>query len=99
MSQKLAAHQEVEAALLTRMALSRAALIEANRRAALPGSRVATRGSAASVVASLVEAPHVALLLALVAGAIILGPGRTIAIASRSGLTAWIARNIRQVVG
>lgn len=98
MSQQLTVHKELEATLLARMAVSRAALIEANRAVACPATRAATRGSAINVVTSLVEAPHVTLLVALVAGGIILGPRRTIAIASRSGLTAWIARNVRQLV-
>jgi hypothetical protein len=98
MSQKLAVHKDVQAVLLQRMAVSRTALLEANRLAASPPLRALARGSAANVVASLVDAPHVTLLLALVAGGIILGPRRTVRIAGRSGLTAWIARSVRQLV-
>jgi hypothetical protein len=94
MIRKLGVHENVRTAMLQHMAVSRSALLQANRLAVSPRSSAVTRGFATSVV-SLVEAPHVALLLALVAGGIILGPRRTIRIAGRSGLTAWIARNVR----
>ncbi|WP_238325753.1 hypothetical protein [Paraburkholderia sprentiae] len=84
--------------ILERMEASRTALVVANGTAALPAARPAWRSSASNVLGSLAEAPHVALLLALVVGGIVLGPRRTLSIAGRSGLTAWIARNVRRAI-
>ncbi|MBB5445834.1 MULTISPECIES: hypothetical protein [unclassified Paraburkholderia] len=98
MSQPRHANELARVTILERMEASRAALLVANRTAALPALRAASRSSAGNVLASLAEAPHVALLLALVIGGIVLGPRRTLSIAGRSGLTAWIARNVRRSI-
>jgi hypothetical protein len=89
-------------ALLEHMAASRTELVEKNRALALPAPRTYTHASTASRISSIAsalgDAPHVALLLALIAGGIVLGPRRTLTIASRSGAAAWISRNVRQLV-
>ena len=99
MSQLHHANELARVTILERMEASRTALVVANRTVALPAARPASRSAARSVLASLAEAPHVALLLALVIGGIVLGPRRTLSIAGRSGLTAWIARNARRAIG
>ncbi|MGF6967121.1 hypothetical protein OKW43_004149 [Paraburkholderia sp. WC7.3g] len=98
MNQSDHTHELARVTILERMEASRTALVLANQTAALPAARGALRSSASTVLASLVEAPHVALLLALVIGGIVLGPRRTLSIAGRSGLTAWIARNVRRAI-
>jgi hypothetical protein len=98
MNQLRHANELARVAILERMEASRTALVVANRTAALPAVRAASRSSVSNALASLAEAPHVALLLALVIGGIVLGPRRTLSIAGRSGLTAWIARNVRRAI-
>ncbi|MBB5459555.1 hypothetical protein [Paraburkholderia sp. Cpub6] len=98
MSQPHHANELARVTILERMGASRAALVAANQTAALPAVRAASRSSAGNVLASLAEAPHVALLLALVIGGVVLGPRRTLSIAGRSGLAAWIARNVRRSI-
>jgi|1186.fasta_scaffold1206579_2 hypothetical protein len=88
---------EAEAAILARMAASRAALLEANRTTA--GVSAARRQTSlpATFVSAIAETPRVATLLALGVGAIILGPRRTLAIAGRSGAAAWVGSSVRRL--
>jgi hypothetical protein len=46
----------------------------------------------------LADAPHVTLLLALGVGTIVLGPRRTIGIAGRAGIAAWLGGTMRNVI-
>ncbi|MFP4891076.1 hypothetical protein [Paraburkholderia sp. EG304] len=98
MSQLRHANELARLTILERMEASRTALVVANQTAALPAPRAASRSQLSTVLASLAEAPHVALLLALVVGGIVLGPRRTLSIAGRSGAAAWIARNVRRSI-
>jgi hypothetical protein len=98
MSRALSA-KEAEAVILLRMAASRGALLAANSAPRSgPGARGQARSPTAIPVASLADAPRVALLLALCVGVIILGPRRTIGIAGRSGITAWVGGAVRKAV-
>ncbi|MFM0624626.1 hypothetical protein [Paraburkholderia xenovorans] len=92
-------NREAETAILLRMAASRTALLAAyNTSPSVPAVRGQTPFSAAGLIASLADAPRVTLLLALCVGAIVLGPRRTIIIASRSGITAWLGGTVRKVI-
>ncbi|RKT13702.1 hypothetical protein B0G69_6883 [Paraburkholderia sp. RAU2J] len=91
--------REAQAAILLRMAASRKALLAANRAPpAVPAVRGQTRSTVTGVVTSLAEAPRVTLLLALCVGAIVLGPRRTVSIAGRSGITAWLGLAARKAI-
>ena len=93
------ANRDAEAAILLRMAESRAALLAANSTPpSVPAAHGQTRSSAVGLIASLADAPHVTLLLALCVGAIVLGPGRAIVIASRSGIAAWLGGTVRKII-
>jgi hypothetical protein len=93
-------YSEAQAAILRRMEASRAALLAANAVAARTlTSDGRASSSPASIIAALVKAPNVTLLLAVCIGGIVLGPGRTLGVVSRSGLTALIGRNVRQLIG
>lgn len=92
-------NKEQETAILTRMADSRAALVEANSTPQpISGSRDRNRHPAAGILASIADAPHVTLVLALSVGAIAFGPRRLVGIAARSGITAWLGRTIHQAI-
>jgi hypothetical protein len=88
-----------EAAILDRMAASRAALLAVNM-SLTPAS--ATRGLAGRSVSAafdtVKEAPRVTLLLALCMSAIVLGPRRATGIALRSGATAWIGSSAQKLM-
>ena len=91
--------REIETAILTRMADSRATLLAANRTSsAIPAIRKQWRLPANSLIGALADAPHVALLLALCVGAIVIGPRRTIGIVGRSGVTALLKSAPRKVL-
>ncbi|PRX32919.1 hypothetical protein B0G75_103146 [Paraburkholderia sp. BL18I3N2] len=92
-------NRERESAILARMAESRAALLAANcTPLSAPAVHGRSRSPAVGLVASLADAPRVTLLLALCAGAIVLGPRRTIGIVSRSGITAWLGGTVRKAI-
>ena len=83
--------EEVETAILLRMAASREALLIANSGPPrVPAESRQTQSAEASMASTLAGAPRVTLLLALCVGAIVLGPRRAVGIASRSGITAWL---------
>ncbi|MFL9960288.1 hypothetical protein PQR02_03935 [Paraburkholderia sediminicola] len=91
--------KEAEAAILARMAASRVALLEANSTPTdVSVARRQTRLPAATFVGAMAEAPRVTVVLALCVGAIILGPRRTVAIAGRSGVAAWVGGSVRKLV-
>jgi hypothetical protein len=93
--------EEAESVILARMAASRMALLEANRTPIAVPAPVAlaqTRRTAADFVGALAKAPRVTVLLALCAGAIVLGPRRTVTIAGRSGAAAWVGASVRKLV-
>jgi hypothetical protein len=91
--------REAETAILLRMAKSRAALLKANcPPPTMPVAHGQTRSAVASMVALLADAPHVTLLLALGVGTIVLGPRRTIGIAGRAGIAAWLGGTMRNVI-
>lgn len=95
---RVPSYHESEAAILARMAESRVALLAANTvTEAVDASGGPARIPGANLVAALVETPRVALLLAFCVGAIVLGPRRTISIAGRSGVTAWVAASARKL--
>lgn len=91
---------ETETAILLRMSASREALLAANSAPSLtaPVRPQSQRHAASTLIASLAAAPRVALVLALCVGAVVLGPRRAIGIAGRSGITAWLAGTVRNVV-
>ncbi|MFM0557927.1 hypothetical protein P0D69_44450 [Paraburkholderia sediminicola] len=92
-------NRDAETAMLLRMAESRTALLAANSTPpSVPAAHGQTRSSAVGLIASLADAPRVTLLLAFCVGAIVLGPRRTIVIASRSGITAWLGGTVRKVI-
>ncbi|MCP3711583.1 hypothetical protein M3I54_32310 [Paraburkholderia sp. CNPSo 3274] len=86
-----------EAVLLSHMELARAQLLAAN-----VGSRLVERASArtnslsvANVGRALIAAPNVTLLGSLLLGTLLIGPRRVVPVVLRTGLTGWIARNVR----
>jgi hypothetical protein len=90
---------ETETAIRRRMAASRETLLAANRPSpSVLAATKATPSSAGSFIALLVEAPRVTLLLALCISAVVLGPRRTIGVAARSWIAAWLGGTVRNVV-
>jgi hypothetical protein len=96
---RVATNSEAETAILLRMAESRTALLAANSTPpSVPAVLGQTRPPAVGLIASLADAPRVTLLLALCVGAIVLGPRRTVGIAGRSGIAAWLGGTVRKAV-
>lgn len=91
-------NKEAQAAILLRMADTRAALLAANNAPpALPVAQGQMRTQATALMSALAEAPRVTLVLALCVGAVVFGPRRTIGIVGRSGLTAWLSGTARKM--
>ncbi len=100
MSHRPLTHEEMLAAILLRMEVSREALLAGNSVSA-HDSRQQRNGFAGpvGVVTALGATPRVGLVLALCVAAIAFGPRRTIAIAGRSALTAWLVGSVRKLSG
>jgi hypothetical protein len=91
---------ESEAVLLDHMELTRAQLLAHNvgLRAAEHAPTRANPLTLANVGRALSAAPHVALLGSILLGTLLIGPRRIVPIVLRTGLTAWVARNIRMLL-
>ena len=98
MTSRQSPHTAAERALRERMAESRAILITAREAA-----RLRTASGMPSLPTRVREivstAPHVMLLLALLAGSIVIGPRRVVSMVVRNGLAAWISKNVRRIAG
>jgi hypothetical protein len=89
--------QAAETVLLSHMELTRAQLLMANvgSRAGEYASARANSLSVANIGRALYAAPHVTMLGSILLGTLLIGPKRVMPVVLRSGLTGWIARNIR----
>jgi hypothetical protein len=90
----------LHAAVLARMAVTRADLLAAHEVAKAGAQRRTSSSFAPANLPALVStAPNVTLLAAIVLGSLILGPRRIASLVVRNGLTAWIARTVRRLAG
>ncbi|TDG09816.1 hypothetical protein E1N52_04655 [Paraburkholderia guartelaensis] len=96
-----------ETAVLVRMQVTREQLCAADR-ALRAGSirRPATRDArnpraltVTNVAHALYDAPRVTLLGSIVLASLMLGPKRVVPLVVRTGLTSWVSRNVRALVG
>jgi hypothetical protein len=98
MNRRAELRREREAALLARMEATRTQLLVANVSLRLDGRTPASRENALTlpnIGCALMAAPNVTLLGSIVFGSLLLGPKRIAAVVLRTGLTGWIARNVR----
>ena len=90
--------RELETAVLTRMELTRAQLLAINVGIRLDEHTSRPRENAltlSNIGRALIAAPNVSLLGSLVLGLLFLGPKRIAPVILRTGLTGWVARNVR----
>ncbi|WP_321921316.1 hypothetical protein [Paraburkholderia guartelaensis] len=52
-----------------------------------------------NVAHALYDAPRVTLLGSIALAALMLGPKRVVSVVVRTGLTSWVSRNVRALVG
>ena len=92
-----------EAAIIDRMALARAELLAANLEARDRRSRKKRTSDQAltlsNVGRALLDAPTVTLLVSIALGSLIVGPKRIVPVVLRTGLTGWVAHNVRTFIG
>ncbi|MDQ7977279.1 hypothetical protein QYH69_08465 [Paraburkholderia sp. SARCC-3016] len=86
-------------ALRARMAESRAELLAARDAAKLAEARRQPVFTVSNARALAVSAPHVTLVAAILAGALVLGPRRIATVVVRNGLIGWIAKTVRRMAG
>ncbi|HTH62254.1 MAG TPA: hypothetical protein VL689_19140 [Paraburkholderia sp.] len=93
--------QQHGAALREQMELTRTQLLVANvgmriaERTAKPRTNALTLPNIGRAFAA---APNVTLLASVVLGALILGPTRVAPLVVRTGLTAWVTRNVKAAI-
>ncbi|SDD27354.1 hypothetical protein [Paraburkholderia lycopersici] len=90
-------HPAAEAVLLSHMELTRTELLAANvgLRAVARATPRANSLSLANVGRAFSTAPYVTMLGSILVGTLLVGPKRVVPFMLRTGLTGWIARNIR----
>lgn len=96
-----------EAAVLERMQTSRERFRAVDRALRTAGvHRSATQSAQNSLALTLTnvaralhDAPRVTLLGSIALAALVLGPRRVVPLVVRTGLTSWVSRNVRAVVG
>jgi hypothetical protein len=101
MNQRARFRREREAAMLARMESTRTQLLAAN--VVLRMDEQASRGrenalTLSNIGRALVAAPNITLLGSVVLGSLLLGPRRIAPLVLRTGMTGWIARNVRAFV-
>lgn len=101
MNHRARLRRELEAAVLTRMELTRAQLLAANVGLRLGEHTSKPRQTAltlSNIGRALIAAPNVTLLGSIALGALLLGPKRIVPVVLRAGLTGWVAHNVRAFV-
>ena len=102
MNHRARLRHELESAVLARMELTRTELLAANvslrigEHAPVPGDN---RLTLSNIGHALTAAPNVTLLGSIVLGSLLVGPKRIVPVVLRTGLTTWVARNVRGFVG
>jgi hypothetical protein len=93
-------HKATQAVVLARMAATRAELVSNSQLLKIgPGpNRTATRVSTHAGPVFL-RTPNAALLATVLVGLVIVGPRQILVTSFRAGLTAWIARAVRDFAG
>jgi hypothetical protein len=91
---------EAQAAVLARMAATRAELLSASRRSKIGAeeNRIA-RPVSRDAGPVILRTPYAALLAVLLVGSVIIGPRQILVTSFRAGLTAWITRTVRDLAG
>lgn len=93
--------RELEAAVLTRMELTRTQLLVANVGLRIGEHRASPRENAltlSNIGHALIAAPNVTLLASIALGSLLLGPTRIAGVVLRAGLAGWVVRNVRAFV-
>jgi len=102
MNARARARDELRAALLAHMELTRAELLAANVGLRIGDHTSSPRENALTlwnVGRALRAAPNVTLLGSILLAAFFVGPKRIVPVVLRTGLTSWVARNVKAFVG
>jgi hypothetical protein len=99
MTSRSTLHLESRAAVLERMAASRAELLAAQRAAKLQEAGRKPSLLLTQLPALISTAPTVSLLVAVILGSLIVGPRKIASVVVRNGLMAWIAKTVRRLAG
>ena len=93
-------HEATQAVVLARMAATRAKLVSTNRLLKIGAgpNRTATPVSTDAGPVFL-RTPNAALIATVLVGSVIIGPRQVLVTSFRAGLTAWIARAVRELAG
>lgn len=87
------------AAVLERMAESRAHLLAAQRTVQLSEAKRKPSLLPARLPALIAVAPNVTLAIAVLIGSLVIGPRKIATVVVRNGLMGWIARTVRRLAG
>ncbi|MEA3101950.1 hypothetical protein [Caballeronia mineralivorans] len=93
-------HREAQAAVLARMAATRAELVSTSQLAKIgAGANRTARHITPDAGPVFLRTPNAALLAIVLVGSVIIGPRQILVTSFRAGLTAWITRTVRALAG
>ena len=98
MSRRLRQHEDAQAAVLARMDAARIEFLSGARALQVPASaRTSAKYRVTGIARTVLQTSTTALIAALVAGSVVIGPRRLFGIAIRAALTARVTRTVRPV--
>jgi hypothetical protein len=100
MNRRLRQHEDAQAAVLARMDAARAEFLSGARALRVPASAAAwEKYRVTGIARTLLQTSNTALIAALVAGSVVIGPRRLLGIAIRAAVTAWVTRTVSTFAG
>jgi len=100
MNRRLRQHEDAQAAVLARMDAARAEFLSGARALRVPASaRTSEKYRVTGMARTVLQTSNTALIAALVAGSVVIGPRRLFGIAIRAALTAWVTRTVSAFAG
>lgn len=100
MNRRLRQHEDAQAAVLARMDAARAEFLSGARALRVPASaRTSKKYRVIGIARTVLQTSDTALIAALVAGSVVIGPRRLFGIAIRAALTAWVTRTVSAFAG
>jgi hypothetical protein len=91
-------HKEAQGVVLARMAATRAELVSASQLSKI-GAGANRTAFSPDAGPMFLRTPNAALLAIVLVGSVIIGPRQILVTSFRAGLTAWITRTVRALVG
>ena len=100
MNRRLQQHEDAQAAVLARMDAARAEFLSGARALRVPASAgTSEKYRFTGIARTVLQTPNTAVIAALVASSVVIGPRRLFGIAIRVDMAAWVTRTVSAFAG